>query len=109
MRKELRAMLKWCLAQPGKFRNPEAMAHFNAKQASIGKKLRSLEALGYLEREVVSQHIHYFKVTNREEAVLVANTESIHKHQAMVRKPRIKRKTSTFARVNSIFSAAQQL
>lgn len=109
MRKELRDLLLWCLEQPGKFRCPDAMAHFKQGQGTIGKKMRALEAQDFLQREVVNQIIHNFTVINREKAELAAQTESIHKHQTLVRKPRIRHKKSSFARVNFIFSAAQQL
>jgi len=108
MRKQRRELLAWCLAQPGKFRCPDAMAHLKQGQGTVSKKIRALEAQGFLQREVVNQVIHYFTVINREKAVLAAQTESIHKHQAAVRKPRVKRKTSNFAGVNSIFAVAQQ-
>ena len=107
MRKELRAMLTWCLAQPGKFRIPDAMAHLHAPQSSTRKKIRKLEALGYLRRTVVDQKTHHFTVIHRAQAKVAASTASIHQHQTAVRKPRIKHKTAAFARVNSIFAAGQ--
>lgn len=110
MRKELRAMLTWCLAQPGQFRIPDAMAHFNAPQSTVRKKIKKLEDLGYLRRAVVDQKTHYFTVINRGQAERAASTASVHHlHQpAVTKKPYIRhKKTATFARVNSIFSVGE--
>lgn len=109
MRKELRAMLTWCLDQPDKFRIPDAMAHFNAPQSSTRKKIRKLEDLGYLRRTVVNQKLHYFTVINRGQAERAASTASVHHlHKPAVTKPYIRhKKTAAFARVNSIFSVGE--
>mgnify|MGYP003420319089 CR=1 FL=1 len=111
MRKELRQMLTWCLAQRGKFRIPDAMAHLNAPQSTVRKKIRKLEDLGYLQRTVVDQKTHHFIVIRRAQAKVAASTASVHhlNKPAVKKKPPYIRhkKTSAFARVNSIFAAGQ--
>lgn len=108
IRKELREMLKWCLAQPGRFRIDDARKTFEIHRTSIGERLRRLESMGYLEREKVDQVYEYLRVINREAATVAANTESPTAHRDSQKfRPR-KRKTSKFSGVSFIFAAAQQ-
>lgn len=108
IRKELRAMLKWCLEQPGRFRIADAQKTFEVHRTSIGERLRRLESMGYLEREKVDQVYEYLRVINREAATVAANTESPTAHRDSQKfRPR-KRKTGKFAGVSFIFAAAQQ-
>ena len=109
MRKELREMLQWCLKQPGKFRSKDAEAHFGEHQTTAGQKLKRLEEQGYLKREKVSQIVQYLTVINREKAEIAAETVSPTAHRNSQRNRRRQHKPKAFARVNSIFSAGQQL
>lgn len=109
MRKELREMLQWCLKQPGKFRSKDAEAHFGEHQTTAGQKLKRLEEQGYLKREKVSQIVQYLTVIDREKAEIAAETVSPTAHRNSQRNRRRQHKPKAFARVNSIFSAAQQL
>lgn len=109
MRKELRQMLTWCLAQPGKFRSKDAEAHFGEHQTTAGQKLKRLEDLGYLEREKVNQIVQYLTVVNREQAEIAAETVSPTAHRNSQRNRKRQHKPTVFARVNSIFSMGQSL
>lgn len=107
MRKELRAMLTWSLAQPGKFRSKDAEAHFGEHQTTAGQKLKRLEEQGYLKREKVSQIVQYLTVVDREKAEIAAKTESPTAHRNSQRNRKRQHKPTVFARVNSIFAAGQ--
>lgn len=109
MRKELREMLQWCLDQPTRFRGPDAEAHFKKHQTTICTKLKRLEEQGYLKREKVSQIVQYLTVIDRKKAEIAVATVSPTAHRNSQRNRRRQHKPTVFARVNSIFSAAQQI
>lgn len=108
MRRELREMLQWCLAQPRKFKSVDVEKHMGIHRTTTGHNLRRLESLGLIEREVVPQKAHYFKVINREKAMALAETPSPTGHlKSQVERKKVY-KPRPIGRVNSVWQLGQQ-
>ena len=101
-------MLKWCLAQPGKFKSIQAEKHMGIHRTTTGYNLRRLESMGLIEREVVPQKAHYFKVINRDRAKELAETPSPTAHLKSQVERKKAYKPRPIGRVNSVWQLGQQ-
>ena len=75
LRSEARAVLKWCLAQPGWWRTRDAALDLNMRPDGAAKQMRRLDELNLIERGELNGRTALWRIRDRDHAQTVADEQ----------------------------------